>query len=72
MKFISYITDGLAHIEHPKGTMAAGAASAASCFTGFDLHSALGYIGQIVGILSGLASFGWLAYQFYRSTHPKQ
>jgi hypothetical protein len=57
-------------IEHPKATIGAVAGAATSCYIGFDWHSALGYAGQIIGILSGLASFAWLAYQFYKSKQP--
>jgi len=54
------------------GDRAAIAGSTAACVTGFDLHSALGFIGQFVGILSGALSAAWVAYQFWRSTRPKK
>jgi hypothetical protein len=42
-------------------------AAGVSCVIGFDLHSLLGYIGQIVGICSGLLSIAWVAYQIHRA-----
>lgn len=43
-----------------------------SCVIGFDLHAILGYIGQIVGILSGIVSLAWVGYQFYQSVKRNQ
>lgn len=49
------------------GAGSAVGASAVSCYWGFDMHAALGEIGQVVGIISGIASLVWVAYQFYQS-----
>jgi len=43
------------------------AGAAVSCVIGFDLHAALGYVGQIVGILSGLVSLVWVVYQMRKA-----
>jgi len=42
------------------------AAAGVSCIIGFDLHTALGYIGQMVGILSGVLSILWVGFQVLR------
>jgi hypothetical protein len=47
-------------------------AAGVSCAIGFNLHDFLSYTGQIVGILSGFASIGWVLYQAYRSSKQKQ
>lgn len=52
-------------------TAAPVACAGASVVLGFDLHAVLGIIGQIVGILSGVASLGWVGYQFYLSRKGK-
>jgi hypothetical protein len=41
-----------------------------ACFTGFDLHAALGYAGEIVGLVSGVLSIVWVAYQFITRNKP--
>lgn len=51
------------NIAHTCGAPAAGAG--VSLVIGFDLHAALGYAGQIVGLLSGIASLSWICYQMY-------
>lgn len=51
---------------HP-GTGPAVMGSTVSCYTGFDVHIALGYAGEIIGILSGAASLAWVIYQFWSS-----
>lgn len=48
-------------------TAAPVAAAGVSCVIGFDLHAFLGYAGQIIGILSGIVSLAWVAYQFAQS-----
>jgi hypothetical protein len=48
-------------------TAAPAAAAGVSCVLGFDLHTALGYAGQIVGLMSGLVSIAWVGYQLYQS-----
>lgn len=53
---------------HKTGAPIAG--SFVSCITGFDLHAALGYIGQIIGILSGIVSVAWVLYQFWKARKP--
>lgn len=52
-------------------TVAPMTAAGVSCVIGFDLHSVLGYAGQIIGILSGLISILWVGYQMYRSARSK-
>lgn len=49
-------------------TVAPATAAGVSCVLGFDLHTALGYVGQVVGILSGLMSLAWIGYQMYRAS----
>lgn len=56
------------HINH---TIAPCAGAGASIVLGFDLHAALGLIGQLVGILSGVVSLAWVAYQFYQATRKR-
>lgn len=51
---------------HP-GTAPALTGSAVSCYEGFNMHATLGDVGQIIGILSGLASLAWVAYQYWSS-----
>lgn len=41
-----------------------------SCFTGFDLHSALGYAGEVIGVVSGALSIAWVVYQFINRNKP--
>lgn len=48
------------------------AAAGVSCVIGFDLHAALGIAGQIVGLLSGVLSISWVAYQFLQAIKRKQ
>jgi hypothetical protein len=48
-------------------TAAPVAAAGVSCVMGFDLHEVLGYVGQIIGILSGIVSVSWVVYQGYRA-----
>ena len=48
-------------------TAAPMAAAGVSCVIGFDLHTMLGYAGQIVGLCSGLVSIAWVGYQLYQS-----
>jgi hypothetical protein len=49
------------------GTASAVACSAVSCAVGFNLHEALGVAGQCIGIVSGVLSIAWVAYQFWQS-----
>lgn len=58
--------------EHLHQTAAPAVAAGVSCVLGFDLHTALGYAGQIIGILSGLASFTWIAWQLAQSIKAKK
>lgn len=51
---------------HP-GTPSAVAGSTVSCVMGFNIHTILGDVGEVVGILSGAASLAWVAYQFIQS-----
>ena len=70
MSIFGHAYEVLANLH--SGDRAAIAGSAVACTTGFDLHVALGYAGQVAGILSGLASFAWVAYQFWRSVQSKK
>lgn len=45
--------------------------STVSWVTAFNLHAFLGTMGQIIGILSGLSSFGWVVYQIWHERHRK-
>jgi hypothetical protein len=54
--------------DHLHTTVAPAAGAGVSCMIGFDLHAALGYAGQIVGLLSGIASLSWIVYQMYRAS----
>jgi hypothetical protein len=53
--------------EHLHNTVMPVAGAAVSCSVAFNWHAALGVAGQIAGLLSGVASFGWVAYQMWRS-----
>lgn len=49
-------------------TAAPVAAAGVSCVLGFDLHTFLGYAGQIVGLISGIVSISWVVYQMYKAS----
>lgn len=49
------------------GNAAAGAGATVSCIEGFNLHAFLGEAGQIIGLLSGVASISWIVYQWWKS-----
>lgn len=48
-------------------TVAPVAGAGVSCVMGFDLHTALGYAGQIIGIIAGIVSIAWVVYQWRKS-----
>lgn len=58
--------------DHVHTTVAPVAAAGVSCVLGFDLHTALGYAGQIVGLISGVLSIAWVAYQMGRALKAKK
>ena len=55
----------LLHNEYMHTTAAPTAAAGVSLVIGFDLHTVLGYAGQIVGLLSGVLSIAWIGVQIY-------
>jgi hypothetical protein len=54
--------------DHIHTSVAPVAGAAVSCVVGFDLHAVLGLTGQIIGIISGLASVAWVLYQMRKAT----
>lgn len=53
------------------GTGPAVTGSVISCYAGFDLHSTFSELGQVIGILSGIASLAWVIYQFVQTRKAK-
>ena len=54
------------HLLVQEKTLPPIAGATVSVVTGFTLHDLLGVTGQIIGILSGLSSLGWVIYQIVR------